>query len=178
MTIETRPESEAWRGSGGEKPLHLSHSNSPIRTVELDLDSLNNAGFEDVSFVEYPLAEFAAKHRETIATIYAHETQSTNFGDLYYAAFFGVVGSNYGKILEILKSALQYRLGVPNAVIKEHLDHTAPGKRKIRVRNSPDSIAFKKIQRAYHIEDGRLWAPYEMGRWYTNDEWSRTACPG
>ncbi len=144
MTIETRPESEAWRGAGGEKPLHLSHSNSPVRTIELDLYSLNNAGFEDVSFVEYPLAEFAAEHLEAIATIYAHETQSTNFGDLCYAVFFGVVGSNDGKILEILKSALQYRHGVPDAVIKEHLGHTATGKKRVRVRNSPDSIAFKK----------------------------------
>ena len=55
MTIETRPESEAWRGAGGEKPLRLSHSNSSVRTVELDLDSLHNAGFGDVSFVVYPL---------------------------------------------------------------------------------------------------------------------------
>ena len=135
MPIETRPESEAWRSAGGETPLHLSHSNSPIRTIELDLDSLGNAEFEDVSFVEYLLAEFAVRHHETVAPIYAHDTPSTNFGDFNNAVFLGVVGSNDVKILKILKSDLQYRRGIPDAVIREQYDRRLRGWNRRPERN-------------------------------------------
>ena len=172
MVIKTRPESEMWKVPDDSAPLNLKHSNSPARTIELDLDSLHSAGFETgLGFIEYPLAGFAAEHPKTVATIYAHDTPSTNFGNFYNAVFFGVIGTKKTKILKIIEMALLYRHGVPGAVIRDYLDEGSSGTRKVRVGSSPDSIRFKKNQHAYHIEDGRLWAPFEMGRWYTNPEW-------
>ena len=172
MVIKTRPESEMWKGMDSRPPLHLKHSNSPARTIELDLDSLHSAGFESgFGFIEYPLASFAAEHPKTVATIYTHDTPSTNFGNYYNAIFIGVIGAKKTKILKIIERALQYRQGVPDAVIKDYLDEGATGTRKIRIGDSPDSIRFKRNQHVYHVEDGRLWAPFDMGRWYTNHEW-------
>ena len=82
-----------------------------------------------------------------------------------------MIGNRKRKIRDLLKAALRYRRGVPDAVIEEYLNQAAPGKQKVRVGDSPDSIVFEKNQRAYHIEDGRLWAPYELGKWYTDHDW-------
>ena len=172
MIIETRPESELWMGPGDSAPLHLKHSNSPARTIEMDLDSLHAAGFQTgYGFIENPLAGFAAKYPNTVATIYAHDTPSTNFGNHYNAIFFGVIGAGKTKILKIIEMALQYRHGVPDAVIQDCLEMGGAGTRQVRVGDSPDSIRFERNQRVYHIEDGYLWAPFEMGRWHTDPEW-------
>lgn len=172
MVIKTRPESEQWKGMDTSPPLHLKHSTSPARTIELDLDSLHSAGFEaGFGFIEHPLAGLAAEHPRTVATIYAHETYSTNFGNHYNAVFIGVIGARKTKILKVIETALQYRQGVPEAVVKEYMEDESAGTRKVRVGDSPDSIRFKNNQHVYHIEDGRLWAPFDMGRWYTNREW-------
>ena len=172
MIIETRPESELWMGPDDVTPLHLKHSNSPARSIELDLYSLHSAGFQTgFGFIEYPLAAFAAENPDTVATIYAHDTPSTNFGNTYDAVFIGVIGARKTTILKIIEAALQKRQGVPDAVIKDCLDEGATGTRQIRVGDSPDSIRFGENQRVYHIEDGRLWAPFEKGRWYTDPEW-------
>ena len=140
--------------------------------IELDLDSLHGAGFQTgYGFIECPLAGFAAEHADTVATIYAHETPSTNFGNLYNAVFIGVIGARKTKILKIIEMALRYRQGVPDTVIRDCLNEGATGTRQVRVGDSPDSIRFERKQRVYHIEDGRLWAPFEKGRWYTDPEW-------
>ena len=179
MIIETRPESELWMGPDDSAPLHLKHSNFPARAIELDLDSLHGAGFETgFGFIEYPLAGFAAEHTKMIATIYTHETLSTNFGNPYNAVFFGVIGVRKTRILKVIEMALQYRHGVPNAVIEEYLGGESSGTRQVRVGDSPDSIRFERNQRVYHIEDGRLWAPFEMGRWYTDPKWLWALHPG
>ena len=171
MIIETRPESIIRNRAEGGTPLHLKHAMSPSRTIELDLDSLHNAGFGDFSFVQYPLAGFAAMHSETVATIYAHDTPSTNSGYFHNAVFLGVIGNRKKKILELLKVALGHRRGVPDGVIEEYMDLASPERQKVRVGDSPDSIVFEKNQCVYHIEDGRLWAPYETGKWYTDEKW-------
>ncbi|MCY3875472.1 MAG: hypothetical protein OXF88_14420 [Rhodobacteraceae bacterium] len=172
MIIETRPESELWMGPDDSAPLHLKHSNSSARTIELDLDSLHDAGFETgFGFIEYPLAGFAAEYPKTVATTYAHDTYSTNFGNHYNAVFIGVIGAKKTKILKIIERALRYRHGVPDAVIKDYVEDGDPGTREVRVGDSPDSISFERSQCVYHIEDGRLWARFEKGRWYTDPEW-------
>ncbi|MCY3873068.1 MAG: hypothetical protein OXF88_02095 [Rhodobacteraceae bacterium] len=173
MIIETRPESELWMGPDDSAPLHLKHSNSPARAIELDLDSLHGAGFGfGFGFIEYPLAGFAAEHPKTVATIYTYETPSTNFGNPYDAVFIGVIGARKTKILKVIERALQYRHGVPDAVIKDYLSEESSGTRKVRIGDSPDSIRFESTQRVYHIEDRHLWAPFEKGRWYTDPEWT------
>ncbi len=172
MVIETRPESEMCKGVDSSPPLHPEHSSSPTRTIELDLDSLHGAGFETgFTFIEYPLASFATENPKTIATIYTFVTPSANFGNFYNAVFIGVIGAKKKKILNVIKTALKYRRGVPDAVIQDCLSEESSETRKVRVGDSPDSIRFERNQQVYHIEDGRLWAPFEMGRWYTNQEW-------
>ncbi len=172
MAIKTRPESEIWKVIDSCPPLHLKHSNSPVRTIELDLDSLHGAGFEaGFGFIEYPLAGFAAENPKAVATIHAYETLSTNLGGYYNAVFLGVVGAKKKAILKIIKTAVQYRRGVPDAVIQDYLSEGSTETRKVRIGDSPDSIGYGRNRHVYHIEDGQLWAPFEMGRWYTDPEW-------
>ena len=152
--MQTRPESETdgrqdWRNYTDRTPLRFKRSRSPIETIELDLDSLHRArsggGF---SIIENPLTDYAEKSSDVIATVYTYETLSSNFQSLCNAVFFGVIGNSTQKILEIIESTLRSLRGV----------HVRAG----------ESIMFDDHQRIYHIEDGRLWAPYEEGTWYSD----------
>lgn len=153
--MPTRPESETdarqdWRNYTDRTPLKFKRSRLPIETIELDLDSLHRArsgsGF---SFIDYPLANYAEEYSDVIATIYTYETFSSNFQPPCNAVFFGVIGNNTQKILEIANSTLCSLRGV----------HVRAG----------ESIRFEEYQRILHIEDGRLWAPYEAGTWYSHE---------
>lgn len=147
----TRPQLEAWRGEDDGVPLRLKHSHSPLPTIELDLDSLHSAGFnEGFGFVTHPLASFATKHESLVATIYIYEGYSVNFRPPHNAVWFGVSGKKMWDILTIIEHSLK--------------------RRGARAR-SAEYIHFKKDWTVFHIEDGRVWQKYDgEGWWYTDED--------
>ena len=152
--IITRPESEIesdqdWRDYTDRTPLELKSSRSPVGTIELDLDSLHRAGFAGWGFVDTLLGRYAAENEDVAATMYVYETPSSNFGTICNSVFFGAIGSKKKEILEVVESTFRALKGV-------------------RVRAS-DYIRFEGYQRVRHIEEGRLWAPYEAGVWFSEE---------
>lgn len=125
-----------------------SKSCLPIETIELNLDSLHRVrSGGGSSIVEIPLTDYAEKNPDVIATVYTYETFSSNFQLPCNSVFFGVVGNNSQKVLEVVESTLRSLRGV----------HVRAG----------ESLVFDESQRIYHIEDGCFWAPYEEGTWYS-----------
>lgn len=151
----TRPESEAcsqqdWRDYTDRTPLEFRWSHSPIRTIELDLDSLHRAGFgAGWGFVDSPLRRYAAENKDVTATIHVYETFSSNFMPACNSVFFGAIGRKKKGVLEVIESTLRAQHGV-------------------RVRPG-EFIRFEECQRVRHIEEGRLWAPLEACTWYAEE---------
>ena len=187
MTIEKRYDSEnsynlAKRnpdyamGDKGEDPGFLSFrkSNAPIRTVELDEDSFFLAFQEWSPFVEFSLGAYAATHQDVQASIYTRPSVSFDFSrgeshqrtGCHKACFIGVVGNL--NILEKISRALVYQKYVPMEVIKQQLkDESKRG--QIYCGQRPDSTF--ETDPSWHIEEGRVWAPYEERVWYTDSRW-------
>ena len=169
MTPETRMESE----------LSFRRSKSPIRTIELDEDSYFAAYHEWNTPVEFALGRYAREHSDVIATVYTYSTgaapsvnrshgASHQRNGWHNACFLGVVGKS--EVLDVVRDALAHQRGVPESEVEANLkDQTQRG--QVYCDHSPDYIQFKPGQRYRHIEDGRVWAPYEPFSWYTDKQW-------
>lgn len=184
--IETRFESESlYPGGFCSDPesitgyLSLRKPKSPLPTIELDEDSFFLAYSDWTSFVEYALGGYASRNPDKIATVYTYSTgaaPSVNYSrgekhqkvGFHNAVFLGVVGR--AEVLETIQLVLVNRIGVPTDLVENAVN---PEKRsQIHCGPSPDYIAFNRMgQPSFHIEDGRVWAPYEQNVWYTRSDW-------
>ena len=158
-----------WRGFSildqmSPSPLHIKWSALPAPTIELDLDSLHDSGCHaGWGFIAVPLGEYAAKNKETTATIYSYETPSSNWGYLHNAVFFGVTGQKKSVILNIILSAFRSVHGEPDEAGKT---------RSVHARNSADLVPFDKEHACFHIEDGKIWRPNDIPEtWYNDSSW-------
>ena len=144
-------------------PLHIKWSPSPVQTIELDLDSLYDAGHPSWGFIAQPLGKFAAENSSVISTIYAYDTPSVNWGYHHNAVFFGVIERNKDEILNIILLALRS--------IRSETDQSEKLE-PAKARMSTDFVSFKKEQARLHVEDGKIWRPNDIEEtWYHSPSW-------
>ena len=188
-SVETRFESKRFYDFVQQRPssypqyesvtryLSLRKSKSPIETVELDEDSFWLAYSNWMDFVVYALGAYAALNPDKTATVYTYNTPSANnsrgeghrLQGWHNAVFFGVVGR--AEALDTLKLALWVTAGVPSEVVRGNtVDPEKTG--QIQCDFSPDFIDFRGHgPPSVHIEDGKVWRPYEQNVWYTDPDW-------
>lgn len=168
MPITTRYEHDHWERSEGEAVVHLQRANIRVEAIELDLDSLWDAGFPSFSFLIYALARFAAEYPTNVSTIYTYETPSTNRNYFHNAVFFCVVGSRSQDLLATIMSALRHQTGVPEDAIPEAVRESTS---TVSAWDSPDFIDISDCVPVFHIEDGFAWRLYDAGTWFTKPNW-------
>lgn len=127
--------------------LQFVRTNSPMATVEIDVDSIPSDHSGYGRFVEQALADVAERLPSLRATVYVYEGPSINFGDDSESAFFGVAGD---------KRVLAALYAVFSSV------------RGLKARYS-DSILASQAICQYHLEDERVWRPLEEGTWYAGE---------
>ncbi len=169
MSITKRYEPDHWERKEGDEIVHLKRSNSRVQAIELDLDSLWEAGFPAFSFLIYALARFAAKHPTDVSTVYTYETPSVNRNYFHNAVFFGVVGSHSQGLLAAIRSALCSQVSVPEDAIPESVRESSS---TVSAWPSPDFIEIADCVPVFHIEDGFAWRLYDPGTWLTDSTWT------
>ena len=169
MPIRKRYEPDHWEQNEADAIIHLKRSTNRVPAIELDLDSLWEAGFPTFSFLIYALARFAAKHPTDVSTVYTYETPSTNRNYFHNAVFFGVVGSHSQGLLTAISSALCRHIGVPEDAIPESVRESTS---TVSAWVSPDFIDIADCMPVFHIEDGFAWRLYDPGTWFTDSTWT------
>ena len=126
--------------------LKFRRSKRPLATVEVDIESLEEAGKDFPDTLYESLKLFAESDEECRASIYLYETESCNFisrkRELTYSIFIGVAGGGR-RVHNVLYKSFSSIKGV-------------------NVKFS-DSINPNKSILEYHIENGLVWRPYEAG---------------
>lgn len=169
MPITTRYALGHWNRKEGDAIVHLKRSNCRVQAIELDLDSLWDAGFQSYSFVIYALGRFASEHPTAVSTVYTHETPSTNRNYIHSAVFFGVVGSNSQGLLGVIRSALCYQVNVPESAIPVEVRESTL---KVSAWMSSDFIDISHCEPVFHIEDGFAWRECDAETWFTDSNWA------
>ncbi len=141
----TRPESD----------LNFKKSSSPKPTVEVHLDSIDAQGVSFGGVITKVLADYALHHPHSTATVYTHSGMSVNFHEPAWTVFLIVVGQ------EALLQALGNAFASIKGVKSRFSDFITPSLQHHRM--------------GYHIEDGKLWEPYESGTWYFSESNDRDA---
>ncbi len=132
-----------------ESKLHLKTGKSPLATVEVDADSLEEQGkmFSDVIYES--LMEYTAKQGKDVCfSVYTYFSQSLSFHEPTNSYFTGVVGKK-----DFLKSLLRNFSSISG----------------VRAKFS-DYINPEQSVLEYHVENGQVWRPYERGSWWCEDE--------
>ena len=132
--------------------LKFRRSKKHLATVEVDIESLEEAGKDFPDTLYESLTLFAESDEECSASIYVYPTTSCNFmarkGELTYSIFIGVIGDR--RILNVLYKSFSSIKGV-------------------NVRFS-DYINLNESNLDYHIENGLVWRPLEFGTWWADYE--------
>lgn len=163
--------------------LSLRRTKEPILTVEIDENSAFLA-FDDWSFlVEYCLGKYAKTYPEVIATIYSYHTgpsPSINPNDgehhrkhgWHNACFLGVVGRDKANLRDTISLALTNQVGVPQELVAARVKDQMKLK-QVSCRNPSDYIPLQDFRPtpAWHVEDGRCWAPAGEALWFTHERW-------
>ena len=126
--------------------LAFIQSDSPIRTVEVDLDSIPEECYGYERFVVAALQQFAVSNPSRRVTVYVCQRESINFHEQTFSAFIGVVGSR--EVLDTLLREFEKIRGT-------------------RARFS-DSIMPSSGRCEFHVQDGYVWRPWEAFVWYAN----------
>ena len=126
--------------------LKLRRSTRPLAAVEVDIESLEEAGKDFPDTLCEFLTLFAESDEECCASIYIYLTPSCNFRELTYSAFIGIVGRRGRRVFDVLYRSFSSIKGV-------------------NVRCS-DSININESILDYHIENGLVWHPLEAYTWY------------
>ena len=129
--------------------LSFIQTNSPIPTIEVDLDSIPEDNYGYSSLVVNALESFVAQRSDIRSTLYVYQGSSVNFHTNTFSAFIGVVGNEQIKLLNLLLASFRSVSG-------------------IKARYS-DSINSSSGVCEFHIEDGHVWSPIDVITWYTND---------
>lgn len=137
---------------------------SPIPTVEFDLNSLPanlDSCYDEV--VLQALRPLAKAHPKARISVYGYYTDSVNFHAPTQSMFLGVAApaAPTRETLTALQHALSAVL-VPNA----------QGRRLVR---ASDYIDAQSALLEFHVADGDVWRPYELGRMFALDDEERAA---
>ena len=130
-----------------EQDLNLKRANSPLVTIEVDVDSLESQDlcFPDVIFNS--LVKFAKKQSSTCFSIYTYFSRSVNFHQPTNSFFVGIIGNEL-----FLDTFLKYLRSI-NGVRARFSDHIDPHQAKLE----------------YHVENGYVWQSDEPGSWWCNE---------
>lgn len=163
MSIQTRAESS----------LHIKKSNNLEPSVELDLWSLEDLGYDgSFLFMKYVLGSYAKDHPDTTVTIYALEKMSANSGQPRWAVFFAIVGNHKNEVREAIRFGSISFKGVPDDILELMRKSSEPREgAEVWVRES-DYIQVDPGMQTYHIEDGKVWMQHEPFMWHTDPEWA------
>lgn len=163
--------------------LSLRKPKSPLHTVELDEDSFQLAYSDWTTFIEHALGAYAARFTDRTATVHTYSTGrspscNSSRGETHQkvgwhnAVFFGVVGRS--DVLDTIMFALFGGAGVPDDVVQANVVDMAK-RPQIQCALSPDFIDFGRMGKpSFHVEDGKVWCPYEQDVWYTHTHWQPT----
>ena len=128
--------------------LKFRRSTKPLATVEVDIESLEEAGKDFPDTLYESLTLFAQSDEECCASIYTYLTPSCNFREQTFSGFISVVGGS--RILNVLYKSFRSIKGV-NVKFSDYI-------------NTNESIL------EYHIENGLVWRPLEAYTWWADYE--------
>lgn len=128
--------------------LSFVNSRSPLPTVEVDSNSMEEAGFSIYRTVMEVLTRLAEQNASLRATIYMNGSLSVNFGEHTWSEFLLVAGPE--KVL----LALGAGFGRLPAVRSRFSDYVMPS----------------TASRTFHVEDGLVWEKEDSCTWYSNGQ--------
>ncbi len=130
--------------------LNFVHSNNPMPTVEVDIDSIPEQFYGYSDLITQGIKSFVESSPECKATLYIYQGNSVNFHTQTYSAFIGIVGNKKDELLELILKSFQKVSG-------------------IQARYS-DYITESMGMMQFHIEGGKVWRPSDAMTWETNDD--------
>ncbi|CAK9888624.1 MULTISPECIES: hypothetical protein [Pseudomonas] len=128
--------------------LQFVNSRSPLPTVEVDSQSMEDAGFSITRTVLEVLSRLAAEDASLRATLYLFGTVSVSFREPCWSEFLLVAGPE--KVLSAVGASFERLPGV-------------------RSRFS-DYVQSSQAARTFHVEDGRVWEKEDGSTWYSHSQ--------
>lgn len=128
--------------------LAFVNSGSPLPTVEIDSDSIENAGFSIHHTVMQVLTRLAEQDASLRATLYLYVSTSINFHEPGFSEFLLVAGPK--KVLLALGAGFE-RLPA------------------VKSRFS-DYVSTASALRAFHVEGGLVWEQEDANTWYSSGQ--------
>jgi len=125
--------------------LAFVNSRSPLPTVEVDTNAIEQAGFSIHQTVMQVLTRLAAQDPSLRATLFLYATSSVNFREPTWSEFILVAGPK--QVLQALGDGFASLRGVKS----RFSDHV------------PSAMAL----RAFHVEDGLVWEKEDGATWYS-----------
>ena len=128
--------------------LNFVNSSSPLPTVEVDSNSIENAGFSFHHTVMQVLTRLAEQDASLRATLYLYVSASSNFREPGWSEFLLVAGPR--KVLLALGAGFE-RLPAVKSRFSDYVSSAA-------------------ALRAFHVEGGLVWEPEDANTWYSNGQ--------
>lgn len=126
--------------------LAFVNSKSPLPTVEVDSQSIEDAGFSIYRTVMQVLTHLAEQDASLRATLYMYGTVSVNFREPCWSEFLLVAGPE--KVLRALGAGFE-RLPAVKSRFSDYV---------------PSSAAL----RTFHVQDGLVWEQEDASTWYSH----------
>ncbi|NVZ57742.1 hypothetical protein HX823_14530 [Pseudomonas sp. P7759] len=126
--------------------LAFVNSKSPLPTVEVDSQSIEDAGFSIYRTVMQVLTQLAEQDASLRATLYMYGTVSVNFREPCWSEFLLVAGPE--KVLRALGAGFE-RLPAVKSRFSDYV---------------PSSAAL----RTFHVQDGLVWEQEDASTWYSH----------
>ncbi|MBV7480295.1 hypothetical protein [Pseudomonas sp. PDM31] len=128
--------------------LAFVNSGSPLPTVEVDSQSIENAGFSIYRTVMQVLTRLAEQDASLRATLYMYGSVSVNFHEPCWSEFLLVAGPK--KVLLALGAGFEQL-----STVKSRFS---------------DYISSSAALRTFHLEDGLVWEQEDACTWYSHGQ--------
>lgn len=128
--------------------LAFVNSGSPLPTVEVDSQSIENAGFSIYRTVMQVLTRLAEQDASLRATLYMYGSVSVNFHEPCWSEFLLVAGPK--KVLLALGAGFEQL-----STVKSRFS---------------DYISSSAALRTFHVEDGLVWEQEDACTWYSHGQ--------
>lgn len=128
--------------------LAFVNSGSPLPTVEVDSQSIENAGFSIYRTVMQVLTRLAEQDTSLRATLYMYGSVSVNFHEPCWSEFLLVAGPK--KVLLALGAGFEQL-----STVKSRFS---------------DYISSSTALRTFHVEDGLVWEQEDACTWYSHGQ--------
>ena len=128
--------------------LAFVNSGSPLPTLEVDSQSIENAGFSIYRTVMQVLTRLAEQDASLRATLYMYGSVSVNFHEPCWSEFLLVAGPK--KVLLALGAGFEQL-----STVKSRFS---------------DYISSSTALRTFHVEDGLVWEQEDACTWYSHGQ--------